>query len=133
MNEYELRAYIDEEAYKDNECIEFYKTENMKLDNENIQLKMTKLGLTYPNLEIKVATNGEQGGDSGHGGRTYFSILGLDSFDVREVSTLEIGDSLGVEMLVGGDCELDMLIQAFKHMAKELEELRADIKNNEKE
>lgn len=104
--------------------IQFRHEVNVHIKEGNISLKGIEIELMYPSLGIVVATNGENGGDSGHGGRTFFSIIGKDSFDVISTNTIDDGDYKGVEMIVGGDCELNVLIQAFKDMAEELECLK---------
>lgn len=69
-------------------------------------------------LEVTVATNGYQGGDSGHGSRTYFSLedLGSTDMDVR-------ADRGKVEIMLGGDCELQTFIDALRWAADRLEEM----------
>ena len=66
-------------------------------------------------LRATVATNGYQGGDSGHGSRTYFSLEDLGSTDI------DIRAERGkVEIMLGGDCELDTFIQALRWAADTL-------------
>ena len=50
-------------------------------------------------LQVEAGTTGYKGGDTGHGGRTYFRI----------------SDE-------GGDCELETMIRALKFITKVLEE-----------
>lgn len=57
-------------------------------------------------LEVEAGTTGYRGGDTGHGGRTYFRIL----------------DAEGFEVMLGGDCELETMIRALKFITKVLEE-----------
>lgn len=111
----------------DDNILTYEKTDIVLVDG-HIPLKAVKMEITYPDIEVVVATNGEKGGDSGHGGRTYFSILGKDSFDVASVNVLKDGQFRGVEMTIGGDCELNTLIQTFKYMARELEKLKEECK-----
>lgn len=72
-------------------------------------------------LEVEADTNGFQGGDSGHGGRTYFRIEDLGSTDIR-VHPLGRDGEEGFEVFLGGDCELDTMITALKFITKALED-----------
>lgn len=69
-------------------------------------------------LKATVATNGLQGGDSGHGSRTYFSLedLGSTDMDVR-VSGRK------VEIMLGDDTELQTFIEALRWAADNLESM----------
>lgn len=69
-------------------------------------------------LKATVATNGFQGGDSGHGSRTYFSLedLGSTDMDVRV-------SSCKVEIMLGGDTELRTFIEALRWAADTLESM----------
>lgn len=69
---------------------------------------------------VKVATNGYCGGDSGHGSRTYFKLEDLASTDIN-IRLLK--DKKGVEMMLGGDAELETFIQALRWAADNLEEM----------
>ena len=53
-------------------------------------------------LQVEAGTTGYKGGDTGHGGRTYFRISD--------------------EVTLGGDCELETMIRALKFITKVLEE-----------
>jgi hypothetical protein len=74
-------------------------------------------------FEIEVGTNGYQGGDSGHGSRTYFRVKDICSSDIN-VKTLtdKFGDTTGVEVLLGGDSELRTFIEALEFALKVLKE-----------
>ena len=72
-------------------------------------------------LEVEAGTTGFMGGDSGHGGRTYFRITDLGSTEIRVYPTGEKGEK-GFQVLLGGDCELDTIIKALKFITKVLEE-----------
>jgi hypothetical protein len=65
---------------------------------------------------VTVGTNGEQGGDAGHGSRTYLR-LGSDGADV-EISTHDGGTGVTIEM--GGDSELRTFVDALEFAAKTL-------------
>lgn len=71
-------------------------------------------------LEVEVGTTGYKGGDSGHGGRTYFRLLDLGSTDIN-VDCDEFGNS-EVVIELGGDTELQTFIEALKYVVKVLEE-----------
>ena len=64
----------------------------------------------FNTLTVTVGTNGYQGGDSGHGGRTYISIEDTGCTDIEARAS-----------------ELDSIIEAFRWAADKLEE----IKNNQ--
>lgn len=74
-------------------------------------------------LEVEAGTTGYCGGDTGHGGRTYFSIkdAACTDMDVR-VMRDRFGDCTGFEVCLGGDCELETMIRALKFITKVLEE-----------
>lgn len=74
-------------------------------------------------LEVEAGTTGYQGGDTGHGGRTYFSIknAACTDMDVR-VMRDRFGATIGFEVFLGGDCELETTIRALKFITKVLEE-----------
>lgn len=56
-------------------------------------------------LEVEAGSTGYMGGDTGHGGRTYFRIKdeGCTDMDVR-VMRDRFGDTEGYEVMLGGDC-----------------------------
>ena len=58
-------------------------------------------------LEVEAGTTGFMGGDTGHGGRTYFAIRdeGCTDMDIRVIRD-RFGDTEGFEVMLGGDCEL---------------------------
>ena len=78
-------------------------------------------------LEATAGTTGYQGGDSGHGCRTFIRICNQGSTDIR-VKKLgdEYGDE-GVEIILGGDCELDTIIEACKFIADVLENQKKNV------
>lgn len=73
-------------------------------------------------LEVKVGTTGFCGGDSGHGGRTYFSIKDLGSTDITVNKLKDSYGCEGFEVILGGDCELATLINALTYIKTKLEE-----------
>lgn len=71
-------------------------------------------------LGVKVATNGYCGGDSGHGSRTY---LRLEDKAATDIDIRLINGGTGVEIMLGGDTELETFIQALRWAADNLEEM----------
>lgn len=71
-------------------------------------------------MNVKVATNGYCGGDSGHGSRTYFKLEDRASTDI-DIRLLN--NSKGFEVMLGGDAELETFIQALRWAADNLEEM----------
>lgn len=69
-------------------------------------------------MEVTVATNGLQGGDSGNGSRTYFSLEDLASTDM-DIRT----SGRKLEIMLGGDTELQTFIEALRWAANTLEEM----------
>ena len=75
-------------------------------------------------LGVTVATNGYQGGDSGHGGRTYIRMEDLSSTDIDARVSVGPDTNSKVEIMLGGDSELDSVIEALRWAADKLEELK---------
>lgn len=74
-------------------------------------------------LSVEVGTNGYQGGDAGHGCRTYIRISDEGSTDIdARVIENHYSDTTGIEITLGGDAELSTIIEAFKFITKVLEE-----------
>ena len=74
-------------------------------------------------LEVEAGTTGYRGGDTGHGGRTYFRIKDAACTDMDiHVMRDRFGDAEGFEVMLGGDCELETIIRALKFITKVLEE-----------
>jgi len=71
-------------------------------------------------LQVEAGTTGYKGGDTGHGGRTYFRIQDEAStdMDVKPIITRYGCD--GFEVTLGGDCELETMIRALKFITKVL-------------
>lgn len=72
-------------------------------------------------LEVEAGTNGYQGGDTGHGSRTYFRIENQGGTDIQ-VHPLGRYCDEGFEVSLGGDCELETIIMALKFITKVLED-----------
>lgn len=73
-------------------------------------------------LEVEAGTNGYQGGDTGHGGRTYFRIKDQGGTDMTVRSYTTHYDGSEFEVVLGGDCELETMIRALKFIVKVLED-----------
>ena len=69
-------------------------------------------------LGFEAGTTGYCGGDSGHGGRTFFTIFDILCSDIRATTSCD-GRALRVEL--GGDSELDTIIAALRSIAMILE------------
>lgn len=76
-------------------------------------------------LSVEAGTNGYQGGDTGHGSRTYIRISDEGGTDIcAKVLKDRYGDTTGIEIALGGDAELSTMIEALKFITKVLEEGR---------
>jgi hypothetical protein len=73
-------------------------------------------------LEVEAGTNGYQGGDSGHGSRTYFRIKDEASTDMNINLMDQLRRQRSFEVTLGGDCELETMIRALKFITKVLED-----------
>lgn len=73
-------------------------------------------------LEVEAGTTGYRGGDSGHGGRTYFRISDCGSTDMEIRTCVDRHGCNSFEVFLGGDCELETTIRALKFITKVLEE-----------
>lgn len=72
---------------------------------------------------VTVVTNGYQGGDSGHPSRTYM-FRRFGSTDIDAAVSLNHDGFTKVEIMLGGDSELDSMIDALRWAADKLEELK---------
>ena len=86
-------------------------------------LYSSKFGF-FNTLGITVGTNGYQGGDSGHGGRTYICIQDLGCTDIDASISKSSDNGPKVEMILGGDSELDSIIDGLRWAADKLDELK---------
>jgi len=85
-------------------------------------------------FEVEAGTTGYQGGDTGHGGRTYFRIEDTWGTDIiinvikNKNSTLinNPAAARGVEIMLGGDAELTTFIEALKWAVSVLEAQSAE-------
>lgn len=82
-------------------------------------------------LEVEAGSTGYCGGDSGHGARHYIRLKDLGGTDIR----VKIGDKefdeldkdKGIEIILGGDTELDTIITALKFVTKVLEDAANEV------
>ena len=76
-------------------------------------------------LSVEAGTNGYQGGDTGHGSRTYIRISDEGGTDIdANVIKDKFGDTIGIEIALGGDAELSTMIEALKFITRALEDGR---------
>ena len=73
-------------------------------------------------LQVEAGTTGYKGGDTGHGGRTYFRISNEGSTDIHVTPFTDRFGCNVFEVTLGGDCELETMIRALKFITKVLEE-----------
>lgn len=79
-------------------------------------------------LQVEAGTTGFMGGDSGHGGRTYFSIKDRACTDMEvHVMRDSFGYAEGFEVTLGGDCELETMIRALEFITKVLKEESGEV------
>ena len=74
-------------------------------------------------LSVDIATTGSRGGDSGHGGRTFFQLKDKSSTDIDFRISKDKWGCKGVEIMLGGDTELETFIDALRWAADELEKM----------
>ena len=79
-------------------------------------------------LEVEAGITGYKGGDTGHGGRTYFRIADAASTDIQVHPLGRYADE-GFEVILGGDCELETMIRALKFITQVLEEEAEEVFN----
>jgi hypothetical protein len=77
-------------------------------------------------LEVEAGTNGYKGGDSGHGSRTYFRIENAGGTDIEARLIGPYGTD-GIEVSLGGDCELETIIMALKFITKMLDDSATEV------
>lgn len=101
-------------------------TPNGSVMVDGIEIKTYGQEITSCNIiGVEVGTTGLMGGDTGHGGRTYFKIDDHASTDMRchvkgysvkegKYLDVEINDTSLVELIFGGDTELDTFCEALR-------------------
>ena len=82
-----------------------------------------------PFTTVTCGTNGYKGGDWGHGSRTYVKVEGgiLSEYEIRKIDEDKYGSSSGFEIAVGGDCELDSMIETFEAIVSNLKKMKKEI------
>ena len=96
--------------------------ENSRILPDGTRIKTYSRDILSANiLEVEAGTTGFMGGDTGHGGRTYFRIEDAASADIQVHPLGRYADE-GFEVILGGDCELETIIRALKFITKVLEE-----------
>lgn len=73
-------------------------------------------------LEVEAGTTGYRGGNSRHGGRTYFRIEDEGCTDISVLPMHGRYGTAGFEVILGGDTELETVIRALKFITKVLED-----------
>lgn len=104
------------------------KTSYIKLPDGTKLRTFLKLATLLNTLEVEAGTTGYCGGDSGHGCRTYIRIEDLAGTDikVRKIESGREGNG-GVEIVLGGDSELDTIILALKFILRVLKKARGAV------
>ena len=96
-------------------------TPNSSVVVDGIEIKTYKREITSCNIiEVEVGTTGHMGGDAGHGGRTYLKIRNLSSTDMRPKAYSDDYGHNHVEIVLGGDTELDTFYEALCFAAEVL-------------
>ena len=65
-------------------------------------------------LAVEVGSNCPQGGDSGHGGRSYLAFTDEGGTDMRVRVTNDGADPVKIELIFGGDSENYTLIKCLE-------------------
>jgi hypothetical protein len=101
-----------------------YEVTNGVRQVNGVEIETWKRKITDANiLSVEAGTNGYQGGDTGHGSRTYIRIQNEGGTDLGARVLLDsLGYVDGVEIVLGGDAELSTMIEALKFATKVLEE-----------
>lgn len=74
-------------------------------------------------MAVMVGTNGSQGGDAGHGSRTYIRLQDISGTDFSARAFGRMGSNYGnggVEIVFAGDSELHVAIEMFQYIADTL-------------
>lgn len=120
---------------------------NIKVVDDDIEITTYTKDINSANtLTVEVGTTGYMGGDSGHGCRTYFSIIDGGSTDIKVFPRFSYKELIsksrnskspiiflnddnddediadGFDVILGGDCELETIIRGLKFITKTLED-----------
>lgn len=105
---------------------DFERIKNSSRSIDGIRFKTKKREFMSCNTFLAEAgTTGYKGGDSGHGGRTFFSIKDTCCSDI-ETNIVEGDGGTGFEVRIGGDTELYTIIEALKFIVQVLEEQKGE-------
>jgi hypothetical protein len=103
--------------------------ENNRILPDGTEITTFSRDITSANiLEVEAGTTGYKGGDTGHGGRSYFRIEDAGGTDIRVHPIGRYGDQ-GFEVVLGGDCELETVIRALKFITKVLEDESEEVRD----
>lgn len=101
------------------------------VDIDGIKIETYKTSwCTCNELSVEVGTTGYEGGDTGHGGRTYMRITDESCTDMRcriraNGKEYAFDTACGVdqiEIIFGGDCEMETFFEAVQFATKVLSE-----------
>jgi hypothetical protein len=74
-------------------------------------------------LKYEAGTNGYHGGDWGHGSRTYLRLENVNSINWEvSVDGNKFKEPISMEIVLGGDCELEAIKKALRFMLATLEQ-----------
>lgn len=92
----------------------------MKIGKYDIPTLTNEFG-DFNTIEVTCGTNGYGGGDWGHGGRLFVNITNMagTAWDVK-VNGTKHADPYYLEIVAGGDSELDAFADAFLWMGEYL-------------
>jgi hypothetical protein len=80
-------------------------------------------------MRFAAGTTGYCGGDSGHGGRTVIEIEDLGSTDISFIPIFDrFNHQTGIAIQLGGDSELQGIIEGLEFMLRRLKELEKQSK-----
>jgi hypothetical protein len=95
-----------------------------------VNVTLARKEITSANcLLVEAGTNCPAGGDSGHGGRTYFSLADTAAtvWQVRvldrDKKTILFDQPATIEIILGGDTEASTFTEALKFAAQALEQM----------
>jgi hypothetical protein len=90
---------VKKEAGQDKICIDI---QEITIVSENV-------------LTVQAGTNCPQGGDTGHGGRTFVSFINRGGTDIRvAINGGEFEDVDSIRIVFGGDSEHDTFVEALE-------------------
>jgi len=93
-------------------------------ENDDKENSATRTFYSACILRATVSTTGYRGGDSGHGGRTEIVFEDLGGTDIE--ATFNENPEKRLTIRLGGDAELDVIIDALRFSADALELLIAE-------